>query len=254
MTCVRVCLGFLQITIRRARGCDHWPWGWWSHAASCSCFWVDFWGDFDSGSLDDTPVRELGGHSPKSPRVPTPLKQCRESGPMNRAVRTIRGRRTRSWWHCTERAATRCQSCGANPAGHARRTRWASTSESGAVTASTAQDRTEGKQSRRRATSACAGLLRGLARSRRSACLPPLPPACRPPPPVLPLAHLPQPQPPLPLLLPDGNAARWEESVLRLRARLARPPASDSGRCPGVSPATAQAQRSSARGQGSGPT
>ena len=81
-------------------------------------------------------------------------------------------------------------------------------------------------------------------------------PAARPPAaaPVLPLAHLPQPQPPLPLLLPDGNAARWEESVLRLRARLARPPASDSGRCPGVSPATAQAQRSSARGQGSGPT
>ena len=125
MTCVRVCLGFLQITIRRARGCNHWPWGWWSHAASCSCFWVDFWGDFDSGSLDDTPVRELGGHSPKSPRVPTPLKQCQESGPMNRAVRTIRGRRTRSWWHCTERAAKCCQSCGANPAGHARRTRWA---------------------------------------------------------------------------------------------------------------------------------
>ena len=125
MTCARVCLGFLQITIRRARGCDHWPWGLWSHSESCSCFWVGFWGDFDSGSLDDTPVRELGGHSPKSPRVTTPLKQCRESGPMNRAVRTIRGRRTRSWRHCTERAATCCQSCGANPAGHARRTRWA---------------------------------------------------------------------------------------------------------------------------------
>ena len=125
MTSVRVCLGFLQITIRRARGCDHWPWGLWSHSESCSCFWVGFWGDFDSGSLDDTPVRELGGHSPKSPRVPTPLKQCQESGPMNRAVRTIRGRRTRSWWHCTERAAKCCQSCGANPAGHARRTRWA---------------------------------------------------------------------------------------------------------------------------------
>ena len=199
------------------------------------------------------PVRGLAGTPPiLAARHNSP--QCQESGLLNRAVRTTRGRRTRSWWHCTERAATCCQSCGANPAGHARRTRWASTSESGAVTASTAQDRTEGKQSRRRATSACAGLLRGLARSRRSACLPPLPPACRPPPPVLPLAHLPQPQPPLPLLLPDGNAARWEESVLRLRARLARPPASDSGRCPGVSPATAQAQRSSARGQGSGPT
>ena len=146
MTCVRVCLGFLQITIRRARGCDHWPWGLWSHAARCSCFWVGIWGDFDSGSLDDTPVRGLGGHSPKPPRVTTPLKQCQESGPVNRAVRTTRGRRTRSWWHCTERAAKCCQSCGANPAGHARRTRWASTSESGAVTALTAQDRTEKKQ------------------------------------------------------------------------------------------------------------
>ena len=112
----------------------------------------------ESGSSRST---RLGGHSPKSPRVTTPLKQCQESGPMNRAVRTIRGRRTRSWWHCTERAARCCQSCGANPAGHARRARWASTSESGAVTASTAQDRTEDKQSRRRATSA--GVLGGRA-------------------------------------------------------------------------------------------
>jgi hypothetical protein len=208
---------------------------------------------FESRERAQAPVRGLAGTPPNlAARHNSP--QCQESGPMNRAVRTIRGRRIRRWWHCTERAATCCQSCGANPAGHARRTRWASTSESGAVTASTAQDRTEDKQSRRRATSACAGPMGGLAMSRKSAWLPPLPPARRPPPPVLLPAPLPQPQPPLPLLRPDGDAAHWEESVLRIRPRLARPPASDGGKCPSGSPATAQAQRSSARGPGSGPT
>ena len=70
------------------------------------------------------PVRGLAGTPPiLAARHNSP--QCQESGLLNRAVRTTRGRRTRSWWHCTERAATCCQSCGANPAGHARRTRWA---------------------------------------------------------------------------------------------------------------------------------
>ena len=79
------------------------------------------------------PVRGLAGTPPNlAARHNSP--QCQESGLLNRAVRTTRGRRTRSWRHCAERAATCCQSCGANPAGHARRTRWASTSESGAAT------------------------------------------------------------------------------------------------------------------------